>query len=295
MKAYLYVMVLLAAIFGAIGAYLYQRFSTLAAMDFSPSPVTIAASTARLESRTSTLNAVGSITAVRGIELTSETSGEVTQIAFESGERVSKGQLLVVLNDEVEIAGRRSQVAGLELAEILFDRDSKLLEQKSISQSRYDQSRLDLERAHAQLAETEARLANKRIEAPFSGVTGIALIDVGDYVEPGDAIVNLQDHSELEINFTAPARQAPRLKAGLAVTVSVDTYLDREFTARVTAVDAKIDPATRNVLVQARLDEVAGLLPGMFATLEVNLDEQQMLVTIPEPPSPIRCRAIRFM
>ena len=282
LKAYLFVIALLVVIFGAIGGYLFVRFSALAAMDFSPPPVTIAASTARLEARASVLNAVGSITAVRGIELTSETSGEVTEIAFKSGEAIAKGQLLVVLNDEVEVASRRSQVASLELAEILFERDTKLLAQKSIPQSRYDQSRADLERAKAQLAETEARLANKRIAAPFSGIAGITLIDVGDYVEPGDAIVNLQDHSELEIIFTAPAHHAPRLKAGLAVKVSVDAYPGREFTATVTAVDALIDPATRNVLVQARLDEAAGLLPGMFATLEVDLGDERQLVTIPE-------------
>ena len=113
MKAYLFVIVLLLAIFGAIGAYLYQRFSAFANMDFSPPPVTIAVSDARLETWAETLNAVGSIKAVRGVELTSETSGEVTAIHFDSGDRVEQGKLLIVLNDEVEQASRRSQIATL--------------------------------------------------------------------------------------------------------------------------------------------------------------------------------------
>jgi membrane fusion protein (multidrug efflux system) len=282
LKAYIFVIGLLILIFGGIGGYLYQKFSTLASMDFSPPPVTIAASVARSETWDERLNAVGTIQAVRGVELTSETSGEITRILFDSGDKVEARQLLVVLNDEVEQASRQNQIATLELAEILFDRDRALIEQKSIPQSQYDRSRADLERAKAQLAETEARLANKRIEAPFSGTMGIRRVDVGDYVSPGTVIATLQDHSELEIDFTVPARYAPRLKAGLGVAVKVDAFPGRAFEAEVVAVDARIDPSTRNVLLRARLDESAGLLPGMFATLEVDLGLSKEVVTIPE-------------
>ncbi len=269
-------------IFGAIGGYLYQKFSALAAMDFSPPPVTIAASIAQGETWDERLNAVGSIQAVRGVELTSETSGEITRILFESGDTVKANQLLVVLNDEVEQASRRNQIATLELAEILFERDRALIEQKSIPQTQYDRSRADLERAKAQLAETAARLANKQIEAPFGGTMGIARVDVGDYVSPGTLIATLQDHSELEIDFTVPARYAPRLKAGLSVAVKVDAFPDQAFDAEVIAVDSKIDPSTRNVLLRARLAEPGGLLPGMFASLEVDLGLRTDVVTIPE-------------
>lgn len=282
MKAYVVVIVLLVAIFGSIGAYLYQRFSTFASMDFSPPPVTIAVSTARLEVWKETLNAVGSIQAVRGVELTSETSGEITAILFESGDEVTAGQLLLVLNDEVERASRRSQLATLELAEILFQRDQTLMSKGSIPQTQFDRSRADLERARAELAETEARLANKRISAPFSGTLGIRRVDVGDYVSPGTVIAALQDPSELEIDFTVPARYAPDLRSGLPVAVRVDAYPDRTFRAVVTAADSRADPNTRNVLLQARLEEVDGLLPGMFAVLEVDLGLDREVVTVPE-------------
>lgn len=282
MKAYVVVIVLLVAIFGSIGAYLYQRFSTFASMDFSPPPVTIAVSTAQLEVWKETLNAVGSIQAVRGVELTSETSGEITAILFESGDEVTAGQLLLVLNDEVERASRRSQLATLELAEILFQRDQTLMSKGSIPQTQFDRSRADLERARAELAETEARLANKRISAPFSGTLGIRRVDVGDYVSPGTVIAALQDPSELEIDFTVPARYAPDLRSGLPVSVRVDAYPDRTFQAVVTAADSRADPNTRNVLLQARLEEVDGLLPGMFAVLEVDLGLDREVVTVPE-------------
>ncbi|MEQ8859078.1 MAG: efflux RND transporter periplasmic adaptor subunit [Pseudomonadales bacterium] len=282
MKAYLVVIALLLAIFGAIGAYLYQRFSAFAAMDFTPPPVTIATSTATVERWDETLNAVGTIRAVRGVELTSETSGEITEIRVDSGDRVTAGQLLLVMNDEVERASRQNQIAALELAQILFERDRALIEKGSIPQTQFDRSRVDLERARAQLAETEARLDNKRIEAPFSGTLGIRRVDVGDYLSPGTVIATLQDQSELEIDFTVPARYAPKLKAGLAVSVRIDAYPGRTFSAEVTAVDARIDPNTRNVLLRARLNEVEGLVPGMFAELDVDLGDRRQVVTIPE-------------
>jgi membrane fusion protein (multidrug efflux system) len=282
LKAYIVVVALLLVIFGSIGGYLYKRFSAFASMDFTPPPVTIAASTAALETWDETLNAVGTVQAVRGVELTSETSGEITEILFRSGGRVRADQLLVVLNDEVEQASRQNQIASLELAQVLFARDRTLIEQKSIPQTQYDRSRADLERARAQLAETEARLANKRIEAPFAGKIGIRRVDVGDYLSPGTVIATLQDHTELEIDFTVPARYAPKLRAGLDVSVRVDAHPDRAFSAVVTAVDSRIDPNTRNVLLRARVNEVEGLLPGMFAVLEVRLGDQQQVITIPE-------------
>ncbi len=282
MKAYLFVIALLVVIFGAIGGYLYQKFSALASMDFSPPPVTIAASIAVGESWYDRLNAVGTVQAVRGIDLTTESSGEITAINFDSGDEVEAGQLLVVLNDEIEQASRQNQIATLELAEILFDRDSALIEQKSIPQSQFDRSRADLERAKAQLAETEARLSNKRIEAPFGGTMGIRRVDVGDYVSPGTVIATLQDHSELEIDFTVPARYAPKLAKGQPVAVRVDAFPDQAFFAEIVAIDSRIDPSTRNILLRAKLKASAGLLPGMFAILEVDLGLQTEVVTIPE-------------
>jgi membrane fusion protein (multidrug efflux system) len=281
-KAYLVVIVLLLAIFGSIGGYLYKRFSTFASMDFTPPPVTIAASIASLATWDETLNAVGTIKAVRGVELSSETSGEIIDIQFDSGNKVPANQLLVVLNDEVEQASRKNQLANLDLAKILFKRDQTLVQQNSIPQTQFDRSRVDLERAQAQLAETAARLANKRIRAPFAGTLGIRQVNIGDYVAPGTLIATLQDHSELEVDFRVPSQYTPKLRAGLSVQIAIDAYPNRVFSATVTAVDSAIDPNTRNVLLRAKLNEVDGLLPGMFAVLEVDLGDSQQVVTIPE-------------
>jgi membrane fusion protein (multidrug efflux system) len=282
MKAYAIAIALLLVIFGAIGGFLYKRFSAFAAMDFTPPPVTIAASVANLEAWSETLNAVGTIRSVRGVELTSETSGEITAIRFKAGDQVKAGQLLVVLNDKEQIAARRNQVAAVELAELLYKRDASLIEKKSIPQTQFDRTRADLERARAQLAETEARLSNKRIEAPFAGTIGISRVELGDFISPGTVIATLQDHTALEIDFTVPGRYVPSLQPGLHVGVHVDAYPERTFGAKVIAVDARVDPNTRNVLLRARLDEEEGLLPGMFAVLDVDLGDARQVVTVPE-------------
>lgn len=282
MRAYLLVIALLVVIFGSIGGYLYTRFSAMAAQDFTPPPVTTAATRARAETWDSFLEAVGTIRAVRGVELTSETSGEITAIEFDSGDQVEAGQLLLVLNDEVEQAARQNEIASLELAEILFERDAKLIKQSSIPQSQYDRSRADLARAKAQLAETEARIRNKRIHAPFSGVIGIRRVDVGDYISPGTIIATLQDRSQLEVDFTLPDRYAPRLRPGLPASLSVGAFPGRSFAANLVALDSAVDPSTRNLLLRASILESDGLLPGMFAVLRVDLQLQRPVVTVPE-------------
>ena len=158
MRAYLYVVLLLLAIFGGIGGYLYNKFSTLAGMDFTPPPITIGAATAQLTIWPTQLEAVGTIRATRGIELSAETSGEVIAITVNSGDKVEAGQPLLTLNDGVELANRKGQQAALALAETLYERDARLIKQKSIPQSQLDRSRADLDSASAQLADEFAEI-----------------------------------------------------------------------------------------------------------------------------------------
>ena len=251
-------------------------------MDFTPPPVTIAAETAAREQWDSLLQAIGTIRAVRGVEVSAETSGEVTAIAVSSGDQVEQGQLILSLNDRVEKASRENQIASLKLARLLFLRDQELVAQKSIPQSQYDRTRADLERAVAQLAETEARLDDKHIQAPFAGTVGIIHVRVGSYLEPGDAITTLQDLTELEIDFTVPARYFPQLRQGQQLAVRVDAFPGQVFHATLQALDARVDVDTRNLLLRASLAPGSRLLPGMFAQVELNLDQPQTVVTVPE-------------
>jgi membrane fusion protein (multidrug efflux system) len=282
LRAYLIAALLLLLIFGGISSYLYRQFSALGAMDFTPVPVTITAATASMAPWDSTVSAIGTVRAVRGVELSAEASGEVIAVDVNSGDQVKKGDLLVTLNDSVERASRENQVASLKLAKLLFERDEQLIKQKSIPQSQYDRSRADLDRAVAQLAETDAILNNKRIQAPFAGTIGIVDARLGTYLEPGDAITTLQDLSALEVDFTVPARYYPQLQQGQDIAVRVEAFPDQVFRARLQAVDAKVDPDTRNLLLRASLEPGSRLLPGMFAQLQLNLGNTRSLVTVPE-------------
>jgi len=282
LRAYLLVTVLLLTIFGGISGYLYQQYSALSSLDFSPPPVTVGAAVAQSESWATNLDAVGTIKAARGVQLSTEESGEVIAIAVTSGTQVRAGDLLLTLNDKVEQASRERQIANLELARLLFERDQQLVVQKSIPQTQYDRSKADLDSAIAQLAEIEARLENKRIHAPFDGTVGIIRVKVGDYVEPGTTITTLQDLSELELDFTVPARHYPRLRQGLDISVRVAAFPDQTFPAILEALDAEVDSNTRNLLLRGRLEHGSGLLPGMFAHLMISLAAPRELVTVPE-------------
>jgi membrane fusion protein (multidrug efflux system) len=281
-RAYLSVIVLLIGIFGPIAAFVYMRISAAANADYTPPPVSVAAAVAREESRVAYLDAVGTIKAIRGVDLTSESNGEITALNFDSGDAVEAGQLLLVLNDEVEQASRLNQIATRELAEIVFERDRQLLAQNSIARTQYDRSKADLERARAQLAETEARLRNKRIHAPFTGTLGIRRVELGDYLSPGTVIATLQDRSALEIDFAVPARFSPQLRIGQQIELSVSAFPDQTFQAELAAIDARVDPGTRSLLLRARISEPGGLVPGMFARLRVDLGGARSVVTVPE-------------
>lgn len=170
----------------------------------------------------------------------------------------------------------------MKLARLLYERDSRLVKKKSIPQSQYDRSQADLDSAIAQLAETDARLANKHITAPFTGTAGIIKVKVGDYIQSGTSITTFQDLTELEIDFSVPARHYPRLKPGQKIIVTTSAFPGREFNAVLKAIDSQVDEGTRNLLLRATLEDSNGLLPGMFARLIVDLGTPQRVVAVPE-------------
>jgi membrane fusion protein (multidrug efflux system) len=188
---------------------------------------------------------------------------------------------LLTLNDRLEQAGLQRAQANLVLARQLYERDASLIRQKSIPQSQYDRARADLDAATATLAEIEAQLDNKRIVAPFAGTVGIIDLRRGDYITAGTAFTTLQDLSELEVDFSVPARHFPHLRPGLAISLTTAAS-EREISATLQAVDAAVDRNTRNLALRAVLSDSNGLLPGMFAKLVIDLDQPRQVITLPE-------------
>ena len=282
MRAYILASTLLAVLLGGTAFYIQQRFSALAGADFTAPPISVAVATAQQQVWREEIDAVGTVRAARGILLSAETAGDITVLHVDSGAQVAAGQQLISIDERVEVATRRRIMANLDLARLLYERDASLVEQKSIPQSQFDQSRADYEAAQAELAEIDAILENKRIAAPFSGQLGILQVRLGDYVEAGDPLVTLQDLSRLEVDFSVPDRHAPQLRTGLQLTLRTTAFPGREFSGHLQAVDARVDEDTRNLLLRASIDNSAGLLPGMFAQLSIDLDSDLPRTLIPE-------------
>jgi membrane fusion protein, multidrug efflux system len=277
--------VALFVVFGAIFAFIEGKNIMIARYlaDYTPPPVSVSAQAAREETWEIGIGAVGTLKAVRGVDIATETAGIITGIRFQPGDDVRAGVELVSLDDSIEVATLKSLVAQRRLAEINFERDQRLLGSKAISRTDYDKTEAQLKDISAQVEKTEAIIARKHLRAPFDGRIGIPLVEAGQYANEGDPIVTLQALDMLEVDFTLPEQQLPRLAHGQRVRCRVQAYPEQGFEGTISAIDAKVDGNTRNVLVRARVPNTSmSLLPGMFVSVEVLTDEAVQFVTVPE-------------
>jgi len=231
----------------------------------------------------SRLPAIGTLKASQGIDLSVEIAGTITDVQFQSGEKVSKGQAIVLLDSEMEQASLASAEADLNLSRLEFQRARSLLDRQAISRSEYDRLNAESQKAAASVAQLRASLSKKRILAPFSGTIGIRQVDVGDYIAAGTPIATLQDLSTLYVDFFLAEQHVPLLKLGQRVQLQVAAYPGERFEGVISALNPKVETTTRNVQVRAELGNPDGrLLPGMFADLQVLLPTETAQVVVPE-------------
>ncbi|MCQ4244215.1 efflux transporter periplasmic adaptor subunit [Stutzerimonas decontaminans] len=231
----------------------------------------------------SRLPAIGTLKASQGIDLSVEIAGTITDVQFQSGEKVSKGQAIVLLDSEMEQASLASAEADLNLSRLEFQRARSLLDRQAISRSEYDRLNAESQKAEASVAQLRASLSKKRILAPFSGTIGIRQVDVGDYIAAGTPIATLQDLSRLFVDFYLAEQHVPLLKLGQRVQLQVAAYPGERFEGVISALNPKVETTTRNVQVRAELANPDGrLLPGMFADLQVLLPTETAQVVVPE-------------
>lgn len=229
------------------------------------------------------LPAIGTLTASQGIDLSVELAGTVSDVQFRSGEKVSRGQPIVLLDSEIEQASLAAAEADLHLANVEFKRARSLIDTQAISRSEFDRLNAESQKAAAAVEQLKASLAKKRILAPFSGTIGIRQVDVGDFVAAGTPIATLQDLSTLFVDFYLAEQQIPLLAIGQSVRVQVAAFPDEHFEGRIVAVNPKVEATTRNVQVRAELANPGErLLPGMFADLQVLLPDEAPQVVVPE-------------
>lgn len=268
---------------GVFGIKILEGRAMKKRMAFQMPPATVTAMKAEYQSWQPQVRAVASLRAVRGVDVTSETSGLVRSVLFKSGDDAKEGQVLVQLNADADAAQLRALEAAADLANTTYERDKKQFEVQAVSQATLDTEAADLRNKRAQVDQQRALVEKKTIRAPFAGRLGISTMNLGQYVNPGDKIVTLQELNPLYVDFHLPQQELARVAPGQMVVITSDTYPGRTFSGKITTVNPKVDPDTRNFEVEARIENPRReLLPGMYAAVEVRAGAAQRYLTLPQ-------------
>lgn len=273
-----------APIVGALVGVKFLQFDAMgkAAENQAVPPQPVNVTTVRREIWQPQIASVGSVVAVQGTVISTEAEGVVREIRFEPGTAVQAGEVLVQLDSDVERAQLRVAEAAAELARSDFDRAKGLIGKRSISQADYDAAAINLKQSVAQVDNIKAVIARKTVRAPFAGRLGIRRISVGQFLAKGSAVVSLQSLDPIYVEFSLPQQRLGDVAHGLRVAVISDSYPGQQFEGTISAVDPDIDTATRNVRVQATLQNPEGRLrPGMFVKTSLILDRSEQVLVIP--------------
>jgi membrane fusion protein (multidrug efflux system) len=262
----------------------FRQFQQAAAQGaaFQPPPEAVTTIVARQEKWPATLSAIGTVSAVQGVNVSADLAGIVDRIAFDSGGSVHEGELLVQLDTRQEQAQLAAAEAERELARLNFERLQGLVDEGATSRAEYDQAAAGQKQTEAKVGEIRAMIARKTIRAPFSGILGIRQVNLGQYLSSGDAVVPLQSLDPIYVNFGVPQQDAGQVRVGRGVRITTGEIAGANFAGRVTAINSVVDEATRNVQVQATLANPQGILrPGMFVQTEVMVGVSRSVPTLP--------------
>ena len=228
------------------------------------------------------IDAVGTVTAVNGVNVAGQTGGVVRKINFAANAKVKAGQILVQLDDTLERAGLMAARSTVAVSEDALTRTRQLFNSNIATTADLQAAQNKFDQAQGALAQVEATLALKAIKAPFSGTVGIPLVDPGQFIPAGTAIATLQDLSRMRVDFTVPEQELPDIKLGQPVTIGLTAdHLD--YKGAITGIDPKIDATSRLVSVQAVVDNSDGTLrPGQFARVRVHLPEETNVIALPQ-------------
>ena len=273
------VVVLIAVL--AFGKFL--QIKQLIASAPKPGAQTVSAAKAEVLEWQPQIAAVGTVSAFRGVDLSSEVTGLVREVLFKSGQNVKRGDLLIQLNADADIAQLHALEAAAELSATVLKRDQAQLAAEGVSQAQVDADAADLKSKRAQVAQQAALVEKKSIRAPFNGRLGITTVNPGQYVNTGDKLVTLQTIDPVYVDFFVPQKQVSALKVGQNLKVISDAFAGQEFTGQVSSISPKIDTSSRNVQVQATLsNQKQLLLPGMFANVALDVGDKNKFITLPQ-------------
>lgn len=283
-RMWLLIVVLVAIMAGTIAFDVFKKHMIAKVLaNFKAPPQTIATVQVKQATWHPTIQAVGTLKAIQGVNVNSEVPGQVDQINFKSGDYVKKGQSLIHLDDSIDKANYQNNLASLSLAQTKFKRQSKLLKTGATSTQAFDEARATLGETTATVKADLVRIDKKDIKAPFSGKIGIRQVNIGQYVQPGDALVSLQAMNPLYVDFYLPEQDLKNLHVGQTAIISITAFPKKKFDAKITAIDSIVDQSTRNFKVRASVPNPNGMLyPGVFANVSINLPAKQNILVIPQ-------------
>ncbi|PVV07407.1 MAG: efflux transporter periplasmic adaptor subunit [gamma proteobacterium symbiont of Ctena orbiculata] len=272
----------LAILIGVPTVIKLKQFETMGAAQMEMPPETVTSDQVRSVRWPNTVSATGSLVAVQGVTVSAELGGKIEEIAFKSGDRVEKGDLLVRIDITAEQAQLRSAEAAAKLARINLDRNRDLRANKTVSQADLDSAEANYKQATAQVDNVRATIAKKTLRAPFAGQLGLRQVNLGQIIEQGTPVVTLQTIDPIYVDFSFPQQQYSILIPGTEVHIRTDAAPDQVFSGKILAVNPEIDQMTRSVRVRAKLSNEGELLrPGMFANVEVLLADDEEVLAIP--------------
>lgn len=229
------------------------------------------------------INSVGTVTPFRGVDVSPEIAGLVREVKFKSGQNVKQGEVLFLLNADADVAQLHALEAAADLSATVLKRDQAQLSVGGVSQAQVDADTNDLKSKRALVAQQAAIVEKKTIRAPFAGRLGITAVNPGQYVNAGDKLVNLQTIDPIYVDFYIPQKQIAALKIGQSLQLRSDAFATQIFTGKISAINPKVDTASRNVQVQATLANPQQLLlPGMFGNVSIDVGAKDKFLTLPQ-------------
>jgi membrane fusion protein (multidrug efflux system) len=279
----LIVILLLALLAGGLAFLKYRQIQQDMATFSQPQPAaTVTATEVKATPWQPRLQAVGNVQAVQGVLVNNEVAGQVKRILFESGDQVTAGQSLVQLDTEVDEAALVGLKAGLDLARLQLERNQKLLRDRAVSQGDVDELNARVAQTLAEVREKEALINKKTILAPFDGQLGIRRVNLGQFLEAGSAIAELEALDPLYVDYALPERRLSEIQVDQPVEVRVQAYPERVFEGRIQAISPAVSRETRNIQVRALVPNPDRLLlPGMFAKVDTLLAAREDVLTLP--------------
>ncbi|MFM8718652.1 MAG: efflux RND transporter periplasmic adaptor subunit [Chthoniobacterales bacterium] len=284
LKPYLYAAGILIVAVGAVAGLKALQIGTLisSAKEKGIPVETVSTTEVIKEKWERSVESVGSLRAVQGADLSTESSGVITKIYFENGQEVKQGAMLLELDHETESANLRSAEAEADLARTVYERTKRLRANNTVPQSDLDAAESQLRKSAALVEQLKSTISKKQLVAPFSGRLGIREVNLGQFVDNGDTIVSLQSLDPIYVDFLLPQQLIAGLAVGKPLKLFTDVYPDREFDGSLTAINSEIDPVTRNIRLQGTLQNADGALrPGMFARVILTLGEAEEVVRLP--------------